>query len=179
MEIVHTTRFDSPIGPMFAASTQLGLAFLALPHASGRGFDGWLGRYAPGARCIDSAEADAPETNREAIAQVLEYLAGERKAFELKLDLRGTHFQKAVYDEVARIAYGKTRSYGEVAAAIGNKRAVRAVGSANGANPIPLVIPCHRVVQAGHRLGGYGGGVDLKARLLAMEQSLPKAGRLL
>ncbi len=175
MEIVHTTPFDSPVGPMFAASTSRGLTYLSLPHANGRGFEGWLQRHAPDANCV---EAYAP--NRKAIGQVLEFLEGKRDRFELALDLRGTPFQLAVWSELQRIGYGETRSYGEVARAMGRANAVRAVGAANGANPIPLVVPCHRVVEAGHRLGGYGGGLELKARLLAMEQgSNPSPGTLL
>ena len=99
--------------------------------------------------------------------------------FELELDLRGTSFQLAVYEEVVKIPFGEARSYGEVAAAIGRPKAVRAVGAANGANPVPLIVPCHRVIASNGQLQGYGGGLDLKARLLAMEQSGAAQGRLL
>ena len=94
--------------------------------------------------------------------------------FEIDLDLRATPFQKAVYKHVAKIGYGETLSYSDIAEAMGNPKAVRAVGAANGANPIPLVIPCHRVIARGGALQGYAGGLDLKARLLAMEQALPE-----
>ncbi len=164
MEIVHVATVDSPIGSVRLASTAKGLAYLELPRASGRGFAGWLRRFAPEA---EVSEAFAP--NREAARQVVDYLQGKLRRFELPLDLRGTAFQRAVYREVARIPYGETRSYGEVARRMGRPRAVRAVGASNGANPIPLVVPCHRVVASGGRLGGYGGGLALKQRLLAME----------
>lgn len=166
MEIVHTAEFDSPMGTMRLASTERGLAYLALPRQSGRGFDGWLRRHAPGARC---KEAFAP--NRAAIAQIRDFLAGKLHEFDLPLDVRATPFQQSVYEALLAIPYGETRSYADVARSIGQPTAVRAVGSANGANPIPLVVPCHRVVQSGGKLGGYGGGLRLKKRLLAMERA--------
>jgi O-6-methylguanine DNA methyltransferase len=166
MEIVHTAEFDSPVGTMRLASSERGLAYLALPRQSGRGFDGWLRRHAPDAVC---REAFAP--NRSAITQIREFLEGKRHAFELPLDLRATPFQLAVYQALQAIPFGETRSYADVARGIGQPAAVRAVGAANGANPIPLVVPCHRVVQTGGKLGGYGGGLPLKKRLLAMERA--------
>jgi len=176
METVHLGEFESPIGPLRILSTARGLAYLELPHANGRGLAGWLSRYAPGAKPVP---AFAP--NRAAIAQVLEYLEGKRTVFGLPLDLRGTPFQLDVWRELLGIPYGETRSYGQVARAIGQPLACRAVGAANGANPLPLVVPCHRVV-ASHGLGGYGGGLALKRRLLALERSTgaaPRQGRLL
>ena len=174
LEIVYTAEFESPIGKLRTASTDAGLAWLGLPRAGGRGFAGWLARNAPHAR---REAAFAPQ--REAIRQTLEYLEGKRIAFELALDLRGTAFQRAVWDALLRIPYGQTRSYGGIAREIGRPHAVRAVGTANGANPIALVVPCHRVIAAQGKLGGYGGGLDLKRRLLAMEQSVRHQGSLL
>jgi O-6-methylguanine DNA methyltransferase len=174
MEIVHTAEFDSPIGRLRVASTERGLAFLELPRASGRGLSGWLGRHAPEAK-----RRTAFETNRRAIAEILEYLEGKRTVFDLELDVRATPFERSVYRELTRIPYGETRTYAEVARAIGRPKAVRAVGAANAANPVSLVIPCHRVVRTGGKLGGYGGGVELKARLLAMEGARAGDGRLL
>lgn len=171
---VHTTSFESPIGMLRIATTAVGLACIDLPHAGGRGFSGWLARSIPGA---EREESFAP--NRDAIRQLLEYLEGKRTEFDLPLDLRGTPFQLAVWSALLEIPYGETRSYLDVARAIGNAEAVRAVGMANGANPLPLVVPCHRVIQAGGKLGGYGGGVDLKRRLLAMERSVRHQGSLL
>jgi O-6-methylguanine DNA methyltransferase len=174
MEIVHSATFESPIGTLRIASTSAGLAYLGLPRAGGRGFAGWLARALPDAR---REEAFAP--NRDAIRQLLEYLAGKRTTFDVPLDLRGTPFQRAVWDALLAIPYGETRSYAQVARAVRKPDAVRAVGTANGANPVPLIVPCHRVIQSGGKLGGYGGGLDLKRRLLAMEQSAPHQGALL
>jgi O-6-methylguanine DNA methyltransferase len=165
MPIVHTARFDSPIGALRVASTDAGLAYVELPAASGRGLRGWLHRCLPEAECVDGF---AP--NRTAIAQILEYLEGKRVAFELPIDLRGTPFQRDVWQALLEIPYGQTRSYAEIAQRVGRPAAVRAVGAANGANPLALVVPCHRVIASGGQLGGYGGGLRLKARLLAMER---------
>jgi O-6-methylguanine DNA methyltransferase len=166
MEIVHTTWVEAPIGALRIASTQQGLAYVELPHASGRGLDGWLRRRAPDARC-----EEGDRLNREAVTQILEYLEGRRTEFELPLDLRGTPFQRRVWEKLLEIPYGETRSYQDIARAVRRPRALRAVGNANGANPVSLVVPCHRVVASGGKLGGYGGGLELKARLLAMERA--------
>ncbi len=174
MERVHTAEFETPVGSMLCATTERGLAYLRLPRASGRGFAGWLRRNAPGAQV---ATGFAP--NKAAVQQILEYLDGKRTAFDLALDLRGTEFQRRVWDELLAIPYGETCTYAELARAIGDPAAARAVGTANGANPIALVVPCHRVVATGGKLGGYGGGLPLKRKLLALEHARPLAGDLL
>ena len=107
-----------------------------------------------------------------AVDQLMAYFAGRLQEFELKLAPRGTEFQIAVWEAVAAIPYGTTTSYGHVAAEIGRPAAVRAVGAANGANPLPIVIPCHRVIGSNGKLTGYGGGLDLKASLLELESSI-------
>ena len=106
-----------------------------------------------------------------ATAQLAEYFAGERTAFDLPLAPRGTAFQQAVWAALRDIPYGETRSYGELAAALGRPGASRAVGLANGRNPISIVVPCHRVVGAGGKLTGYAGGMERKSWLLALELS--------
>jgi len=174
MEIVHTAEFDTPIGSMLCASTERGLAYVRLPRASGRGLVHWLRRQAPGAR-LEAGFAP----NKAAVQQILEYLDGKRSAFELPLDLRGTDFQRRVWDALLEIPYGVTRTYTEVARTIREPAAVRAVGTANGANPCAIVVPCHRVVATGGKLGGYGGGLPLKRKLLALEHANPADGDLL
>jgi O-6-methylguanine DNA methyltransferase len=175
MALVHTAEFETPIGSMLCATTERGLAYVRLPRAGGRGFADWLHRFAPGS---EARTGFAP--NKAAVQQILEYLGGKRSAFELPLDLRGTPFQLRVWEALLAIPYGETRSYGDVARALGLPlRAARAVGTANGANPCAIVVPCHRVVAAGGKLGGYGGGLPLKRRLLALEHARPRAGDLL
>jgi O-6-methylguanine DNA methyltransferase len=174
METVRIADLESPIGWMRLASTDKGLCRVELPGSCGRGFAGWLRAHVPGAQVVEDERA-----NRSARQQILEYLAGGRLRFELALDLRATPFQLAVYDELLAIPYGETRSYADVARAIGKPRAVRATGAANGANPIPLVVPCHRVIASDGGLGGFGGGLPLKRKLLAMECSRARGERLL
>lgn len=174
MLVVHTTRFDTPYGAMLAASTDRGLLYLGLPHADGRGFHGFLERFVPSA---DLRSSDSH--NHKVVTQVCDYLSGRLRHFDLLLDMRGTSFQKVVYREILQIKFGETRTYGEIARAIGNPEGARAVGAANGANPLPLVVPCHRVINAGKKIGGYSGGISLKRRLLAMEGTDSIEGRLI
>ncbi len=109
--------------------------------------------------------------------QLRAYLEGELREFTLALDLRGTAFQTRVWEAVAKIPYGTTRSYGAIAELIGRPSEARAVGAANGANPVPIVVPCHRVIGSNGGLTGYGGGIDLKWRLLELEGAvLPLGG---
>jgi methylated-DNA-[protein]-cysteine S-methyltransferase len=118
-------------------------------------------------------EADWQESARgavgEAIRQLREYFAGRRSEFELPLAPEGTEFQRTVWNRLREIPYGETISYGELAKRVGNPKASRAVGAANGQNPIPIVIPCHRVIGSNGKLTGFGGGLPVKEALLALE----------
>ena len=116
----------------------------------------------------------APEAFAGAAAQLAEYFAGEREAFDLPLEPAGTPFQLRVWEELLAIGYGETISYAELARRIGRPAAVRAVGAANGSNPLSVVIPCHRVVGASGALTGYGGGVERKRLLLDLEAGLQR-----
>jgi len=171
MEILYTTRLETPFGSLRVVSSEKGLVYIELPNESGRGFEGWKKIHARDAKVVEGLAAAnaANAANEDAINQLLEFTKGERRDFTMDLDLRATAFQLAVYQCVAKIGYGQTLSYSDIANAIGKPKAVRAVGAANGANPIPLVIPCHRVIARGGALQGYAGGLQLKARLLAME----------
>lgn len=173
-EIIHWTDCDSPIGRLRIASTERGLAYVELPNANGCGLRGWVHRHAPGSDLRSSAEH-----NCSYVEQITEYFEGRRESFDFEIDLRATDFQRDVYEEVGRIPYGVQRSYANIAQAVGRPKAVRAVGAANGSNPVPLVIPCHRVIASNGNLHGYAGGLPMKARLLAMENSSAVSGRLL
>ncbi|BFU93376.1 MAG: Methylated-DNA--protein-cysteine methyltransferase [Nitrospira sp.] len=116
--------------------------------------------------------------------QLAEYFEGKRTTFEVPIRLRGTDFQKRVWQELLRIPYGQTRSYGELARAIGNRSASRAVGLANSKNPLSIIVPCHRVIGASGKLTGFAGGLNIKARLLGLEGAgkhplLVEGGRIL
>jgi len=106
---------------------------------------------------------------RRVARELVEYLAGERRRFDFPIDLHGTPFEMEVWTALQNIPYGSTVTYGELATRLGRPGAARAVGSANGRNPIPIVVPCHRVIAAGGKLGGYGGGLTLKRQLLDLE----------
>ncbi|HEY3087987.1 MAG TPA: methylated-DNA--[protein]-cysteine S-methyltransferase [Jatrophihabitantaceae bacterium] len=117
----------------------------------------------------ERGDLDSDPVLRAAAEQLAEYFAGRRTGFELPLAATGTPFQRAVWDALQEIPYGRTWSYADVALHIGNPRAVRAVGAANGRNPLPIVVPCHRVVGANGTLTGYGGGLENKRILLDLE----------
>ena len=121
------------------------------------------------AKPVDGHRQDANPFLREAVSQLHAYFARNLRRFQLPLDMPGTEFQKSVWRELGKIPYGETRSYAQIAAAIGTPKAVRAVGAANGSNPVAIVVPCHRVIGSGGRLTGYGGGLPLKKRLLELE----------
>ncbi len=153
-----TTRLDSPVGPLQLIAARDG----ALTHLL------FVDERLP-ARAGSDLRTD-PAPFADVIAQLREYFAGSRTQFDLPLAPAGTAFQLDAWTALRAIPYGETRSYTEQAAALGRPRAVRAVGSANGRNPIAIVVPCHRVVGSRGGLTGYGGGVDRKRWLLTHEQ---------
>jgi len=107
-------------------------------------------------------------------SQLKEYFSGERKHFEFPLELEGTEFQKRVWNELLKIPYGRTITYRELAVRLGDEKVIRAAASANGANPLPIIIPCHRVIGSDGSLIGYGGGLEIKEKLLVLEGSRQK-----
>lgn len=153
----HTT-IASPIGSLLLAMTERRLTQIGFPQP----------RHPPQLP-PDSREASEPFA--EAISQLQQYFAGQRRDFNLPLAITGTDFQRQVWQQLQAIPYGQTISYGELARRIGNPRAVRAVGLANGRNRLPIVIPCHRVIGADGKLVGFGGGLPIKAQLLQLEQT--------
>ena len=118
------------------------------------------------------SDTEIHESVHDAITQLEEYFAGSRHDFELPLDLQGTEFQVAAWNALADIPFGRTASYGQQAASIGRPKAVRAIGGANGRNPVAIVLPCHRIVGADGSLTGFGGGIEVKKWLIDHEQSI-------
>ncbi|MCH7599260.1 MAG: methylated-DNA--[protein]-cysteine S-methyltransferase [Myxococcales bacterium] len=172
-EIIQTADFETKIGTIRVASSERGLVYLGFPLNNGRGYGGWRQRFAPGCKTVNNESVNQP-----IYEQVVEFIAHERTVFEFPIDLRATAFHEKIFKIVSEIRYGETLSYKEVAQIAGDEKLVRAVGAALGANPIALVIPCHRVVGSGGKLQGYSGGIQMKARLLAAEQTGPANGRL-
>ena len=160
-ETIFVQRCDSPLGPYVLASSLKGLACVKPEDQQRPDLDRWA---RDGARFEEGGE-----WNARAAEQLEAYFAGELTAFDVPLDMRGTAFQRQVWEALLAIPYGETRSYGEIAAAIGAPTASRAVGAANGSNPVSIIVPCHRVIGANGRLTGYGGGVHRKDALLALE----------
>ncbi len=147
---------ETPIGDLLLAGDDEGLSLVGFPEGARR--------HAPDGDWIFNEKPFA-----EARKQLTDYFAGERKTFDLPLNPTGTKFQRQVLDELQKIPYGTTCSYGDIASRIGRPKAVRAVGAANGRNPIPIIIPCHRVIGASGDLTGFGGGLPAKEALLRLE----------
>lgn len=135
-------------------------------------FGGRIGKVSACEKYTLELEERRTELLAEAEKQLEEYFAGSRRRFALPLAPTGTGFQKRVWEALIQIPYGETRTYGEIAKTVGNPKGSRAVGMANHRNPIPIVIPCHRVIGAGGTLTGYAGGLDIKRKLLELEGSL-------
>ena len=157
-------KLDSPFGPISVAVDDEGaLVRVILPN----GQSAWAAEVARKghSRVPDEARCD------HAVGQLSQYFDHNRTTFDLALHPVGTQFQKTVWAALTKIPYGKTATYGEIAGRLGNPSAVRAVGRANGANPIPIVIPCHRVIGSDGSLTGFGGGLGLKEALLVIEGS--------
>jgi methylated-DNA-[protein]-cysteine S-methyltransferase len=151
--LTTTMPLDTPIGRLVLESDS----------------DVLIGVWLPDERRHGRRDADdVPTVLKETASQLEEYFAGERTEFDVPMELDGTPFQKEVWAELSRIGYGETISYGELARRVGRPRGPRAVGQANGRNPIPIIVPCHRVL-ASNGIGGYGGGLKVKRALLAIE----------
>jgi O-6-methylguanine DNA methyltransferase len=159
MESLFYVRTTSPVGPLFLAASTKGLVRLE--------FEARMQKLNPDTiQLHESKPALAPY-----IRELKEYISGERRQFSLSLDLRGTEFQLACWHALLEIPYGQTRSYRDIAQAIGHPHAYRAVGMSNNRNPVAIVVPCHRVIASSGSLCGYGGGLDIKRKLLDMEQA--------
>ena len=165
METIYYSFFDtSLLGKVFVASTERGVCMVDFLKSE-KTFLKRLREKFSGKLIRDD------QKNRNVLNQLRKYLKGDLKRFDCKLDLKGTSFQKKVWTALSRIPYGQTRSYKEVAQAIGHPKAFRAVGNSNGQNSIPLIIPCHRVIESNGGLGGFGHGVKVKRQLLDFEKT--------
>ncbi len=164
---VAYSSFDSPLGTGYVAATERGIISISLPTFGGESFLDHLTEVSP--RVLE-----VPRRLDPARRELDEYFEGRRREFGLELDWRlvRSEFATRILRETARVPYGATTSYGEVAALAGNPRAFRAAGTALGHNPIPIVVPCHRVLRAGGVLGNYGGGPEMKKFLLRLEGAL-------
>ncbi|CAM5313392.1 methylated-DNA--protein-cysteine methyltransferase [Streptomyces tanashiensis] len=165
MPAIQHTVVDSPYDPLTLVAVD---GVLSRVHMTGQ-------RHRPPEETFGEPD---PRPFGEAIRQLDAYFAGELTDFDLPLNLIGTPFQLRVWEGLLRIPYGETRTYGELAEELGNPGASRAVGLANGKNPVSIIVPCHRVIGAGGSLTGYGGGLDRKQRLLAFESGTAEPAAL-
>jgi O-6-methylguanine DNA methyltransferase len=172
MQVIDYTIFASPVGPLFLAASERGLVALE--------FDARLpGQQSirPNPRDLRAQEKALRFENADAklagyTRELGEYFAGSRREFSFPLDLRGTEFQLACWRALLAIPYGEMRTYADIARAVGRPKGFRAVGMANNRNPIAIVVPCHRVIASDGSLCGYGGGLDIKRKLLELEGAL-------
>lgn len=151
MTKIFRAYYSSPIGMVEIAGTEDGISSIIFTEG-------------------EVTTGSVPDILKDAYAQLDEYFKGKRKGFDLKLSPKGTEFQKKVWNELMNIPFGETLTYKDIASKIGNIKAVRAVGNANGKNPISIVVPCHRVIGSSGELTGYAGGLDRKAWLLKHER---------
>ena len=166
LDVAYTTA-DSPFGPLLLATTRRGVVRIGLPTQAD---DELLQELADR---VSPRVLEAPAPLDEARRELELYFDGRLRDFELSLDWQlSRDFRRRALRAVARIPYGETRSYTQIATSAGNERAVRAAGTACGSNPIPIVVPCHRVLRTGGGLGGYGGGLPMKESLLRLEGAL-------
>jgi methylated-DNA-[protein]-cysteine S-methyltransferase len=157
---------DSPVGKLKLVASDKGLAGVLWQRENTR--------PVPLSEAVEDKQHPVlVETER----QLGEYFAGKRKTFSIALDLRGTQFQKDVWEALLAIPFGETRSYGQLAKQLGNPRATRAVGAANGRSPVSIIVPCHRVIGSSGKLTGFGGGLETKAHLLSLEDVRDKLFR--
>ncbi len=172
METLHSAVFTSPVGPLFLAASTNGLVALEFDarrpgQQTIRPNPRNLRQESMGVRFEESADVMWPY-----VRELKEYFAGKRREFTFALDLRGTDFQLACWRALVAIPCGETRTYADIARAVGRPQGFRAVGMANNRNPVAIVVPCHRVIASNGTLCGYGGGLDVKRKLLELEGAL-------
>jgi len=169
VETLYYSKIESKLGTLYVGVSDKGMVLLDLHGGEflRKKSNGKTSSGKTKVRWIESKEKTAAY-----VGELEEYFEGRRTEFSLPLDLRGTSFQKRCWQALLRIPYGKTRSYAEIAAEVGSPRGFRAVGQANHQNPIAIVVPCHRVITSDGKLGGYGGGLDMKEKLLRLEGAM-------
>jgi O-6-methylguanine DNA methyltransferase len=170
---LHWSSVSSPQGSCVILATERGICWLGTPGTSLDMGLSWVQRKISFASVVEGVSS---EPLHQAVDQLERYFAGERVQFTCLLDLHGTPFQLKVWNTLTCIPYGETRSYAEIAREIEHPNAVRAVGAANGANPVAIIVPCHRVIGSNGSLTGYGGGLPTKAWLLALETGVQGEG---
>lgn len=166
METLYYSRMESPVGILYVGVSEQGMVLLDL-HGGEFLRKKQSGNGKNKVEWMESEVKTAPY-----VRELKEYFDGKRKKFSFPLDLRGTEFQKRCWQALLNIPYGKTRSYADIAREVGSPQSFRAVGQANHQNPVAIVVPCHRVITSDGKLGGYGGGLAMKEKLLRLEGAM-------
>ena len=167
METLYYSKLESPVGVLYVGVSEKGMVLLDL-----HGGEFLRKPSLNGNRGAKVQWAESEKKTAAYVAELKEYFAGRRKKFSLPLDLRGTEFQKRCWQALLKIPYGKTCSYADIARQVGSPHSFRAVGQANHNNPVAIIVPCHRVVTSDGKLGGYGGGLAMKEKLLRLEGAM-------
>lgn len=163
-ETIHWSVLHQGDIQLFLAASNKGLCYVALPNESFETMRQWLIAHFPSSIFVKNEDRLRPYSD-----EIHHYFQKRRKVFSMPLDLQGTSFQLSVWNELRRIPYGEVRSYSDIATALDNPKATRAVGAANGRNPVPIIVPCHRVIGKNGTLTGFRGGLRFKERLLQLE----------
>ncbi len=166
---ILTTTLDTPLGPLLVGASDEGLCLLEFAERERQ-----RAQLAALGRQFGAVEPGRHDFADQLAEELAEYFGGSRREFTVPVVLSGTPFQRRVWEQLRAIPYGQTQSYGDVARAVGVPNGMRAVGRANGQNRVAIVIPCHRVINTGGALGGYGGGLDRKQFLLDLERDAPE-----
>ena len=167
MQTVFWTSFDSPIGTVYVASTKKGVCGITIPASTRSDFMSWLRKHFVGLDLVESRRE-----NEKIVGEMKRYFGGKLSKFSCRLDLRGTKFQRKVWSQLRRVPYGTTISYKQLAHRVKSPEGFQAVGRANATNPLPIVVPCHRVIGSDDDLVGYGAGIKTKEYLLRHEGAL-------
>lgn len=163
-QMISWSIIEYDLWQLYAAKTEKGLCYIGSPGQSYEEFAAWIQKHFPKANLIENEEALIPY-----IDELREYFEGSRRSFSLPIDIKGTPFQEEIWSALKQIPYGKTYTYSDIAELIGRPKAVRAVGSAIGANPVLITVPCHRVIGKNGAITGYRGGTEMKQYLLQLE----------
>ncbi|MBS4210398.1 methylated-DNA--[protein]-cysteine S-methyltransferase [Bacillus sp. FJAT-50079] len=163
-EMIYWSKFEDDNWSLYLAKTENGLCYIGSPGEAYEQLEAWLQKHFPKANIVESKEALQPYVH-----ELREYFEGRRKAITLPIDIKGTAFQHAVWEALKQIPYGQTHSYSDIAERIQKPKAVRAVGSAIGANPVLIAVPCHRVIGKNGSLTGFRAGIEMKEYLLKLE----------
>jgi methylated-DNA-[protein]-cysteine S-methyltransferase len=169
VSVIYWGSVPSARGDCVVLATEAGVCWTSTPGEALETGLAWLGRWMAIEQVVRTENGEGCEPLQQALSELRRYFAGEHLQFSCPLDLHGTPFQISVWRELSRIPYGETRSYRDIARTIGRPIACRAVGAANGANPVAVIVPCHRVIGSDNSLTGYGGGLPTKCWLLQLE----------